>query len=297
MRAVWAEAQNEAYREAGIDASVDHRSLEAQREEALERGDEVAAKLLERIPEPRMGVAATNVERKAKREALAEGREYAPVTERGRAMEEARGLRVVLEAALKRVDFALEGAKAIGDRVVGGVSAYDAAREAGEGRFAAMRSALQVARGGLEQDRAEKAPERAAEASEAQKGAEGGQTISRLRGALERAREGGGGRVAAEQGREPGRVPEPGAKVESEPEREEDAKPRLNPEYEMIFEMHRQMELERAEKEKQESHAAERNEDDEGKIRVREPQEDRIEQEIRDQVIQPGKDRGFERGD
>lgn len=68
--------------------------------------------------------------------------------------------------------------------------------------------------------------------------------------------------VAAEQGREPGRVQEPGAKVESEPAREEDAKPRLDPEYEMIFEMHRQMELERAEKEKQDSHAAERNEDD-----------------------------------
>ena len=167
-----------------------------------------------------------------------------------------------------------------------------------EGRFAAMRSALQVARDGLEQDRAEKAPERDAEASEAQKGAEGDQTINRLRGALERAREGDGGRVAAEQGREPGRVQEPGAKVKAEPKREEDAKPRLNPEYEMIFEMHRQAELERAEKEKQETHAAERNEDDEGKIRVREPQEHRIEQEERDAIIEHNnRDRGFERGD
>ena len=296
MRAVWAEAQNQAYREAGIDVSVDHRSLEAQREEALERGDEVAAKLLERVPEPRMGVAATNMERKAKREAIAEGREYEPVTERGRAMERIRDLRGVLFAALKRVDIALEGVKAIGDRVAGGVSAYDVAREAGEGRFAAMRSALQVARDGLEQDRAEKAPERAAEASEAQKGVEGDQTISRHRGALARAREGDGDRVTVEQGREPGRVQEPGAKVESEPAREEDTKPRSNPEYEMGFEMHRQMELERGEKEKRESHAAERNDDDEGKIRVREPQENRIEQEIRDQIIERNnRDRGFER--
>ncbi len=49
-------AQNEAYREAGIEASVDHRSLEAQREDALERGDVVLAEVLDREPEPRLGV-------------------------------------------------------------------------------------------------------------------------------------------------------------------------------------------------------------------------------------------------
>ncbi len=48
------------------------------------------------------------------------------------------------------------------------------------------------------------------------------------------------------------------------------------------------------EEEQQEERGDGRNEDDKGLIRVREPQEHRIEQEIRDQVIQPSKDRGWE---
>ncbi len=100
MRGVWAQAQNQAYRDAGIDASVDHRSLEAQREEAMERGDVVLAEVLDREPEPRLGVAATNVERKAAREAAAEGREYAPVTERGQAVVAIRAIRYEVEMVL-----------------------------------------------------------------------------------------------------------------------------------------------------------------------------------------------------
>ena len=46
MRGVWAELQNEALERVGAEDRVDHRSLEAQREAAEERGDLVAAEEL-----------------------------------------------------------------------------------------------------------------------------------------------------------------------------------------------------------------------------------------------------------
>ncbi len=275
MRAAWAQAQNEAYREAGIDASVDHRSLEAQREDALERGDDVAAALLERMPEPRLGVAATNMERKARREALAEGREYAPVTERGLAVQEARGLRGVLEAALSKLDNALEGAKEVKDRVVG---VYSAERDAGANWVTAGLEALKAV---------ELGPGARSAADGAQGAAEGQGATEAVRAVhppphefealfeMHRQKE-------AQQGRG-SNGPEGGPDYSSSAERR-------------IAEIQQKREdQEKAELEKQKGQAVERNPDDEGRIRVREPQEDRIEQQIRDQVIQPNKDRGFER--
>ncbi|MDG1372151.1 MAG: MobQ family relaxase [Paracoccaceae bacterium] len=147
MRAVWAQAQNQAYRVAGIDASVDHRSLEAQREDALERGDVVLAEVLDREPEPRLGVAATNVERKAAREAAVEGRDYAPVTERGQAV-------VAIRAIRYEVEMVLADWKSARDRAV---SAYGVAREEGAGRIGAAIEAIRAVREpqGREHDGAE----------------------------------------------------------------------------------------------------------------------------------------------
>ena len=131
-----ADAQNQAYREAGIDASVDHRSLEAQREEVLERGDVVLAEVLDREPEPRLGVAATNVERRAAREAAAEGRDHEPVTEWGQAV-------VAIRAIRYEVEMVLVEWKGVRDRAA---SAYGAAREEGAGRIGAAIEAIRAVR-------------------------------------------------------------------------------------------------------------------------------------------------------
>jgi|TARA_R110002050_G_scaffold174000_2_gene306952 hypothetical protein len=65
-RESWAAAQNAAFEVRGLDVRVDHRTLSAQMEEAEEAGDEIRAILLDRDPEPRMGVAATNLEQTAR---------------------------------------------------------------------------------------------------------------------------------------------------------------------------------------------------------------------------------------
>ena len=54
---------------------------EAQREAALERGDELTAEELDRDPELKLGPAANSMERRAKAMAARHGREYVPVAE------------------------------------------------------------------------------------------------------------------------------------------------------------------------------------------------------------------------
>ena len=98
-RESWAEAQNKALEAAGSSERVDHRTLEAQREDALAEGRELDAFILDRPPEPRLGVAATAMEKRAKRKAAREGYEYEPVTQRGAALQESRSLRSRLFAA------------------------------------------------------------------------------------------------------------------------------------------------------------------------------------------------------
>lgn len=90
MRGVWATLQNEALERVGAGTRVDHRSLEAQVEAAIERGDLVAAEALARTPEVKLGPAVSAMERRASREAAAEGRAYEPVTDRGRMAQDAR---------------------------------------------------------------------------------------------------------------------------------------------------------------------------------------------------------------
>lgn len=98
-RASWAAAQNDALARAGAAARVDHRSLAAQREAALEDGDDLLALTLDRPPEPRLGVAAGAVETRARR---ADPDRTRPATDRGRALAEARNGRAALLDAYDR---------------------------------------------------------------------------------------------------------------------------------------------------------------------------------------------------
>ncbi len=102
-RESWAEAQNAALQAAGCVDRVDHRSLADQRLAALDAGDLVGAEALDRPPEPRLGVAASAIEDRARRQADRLGEEYQPVTARGQALHEARTLRSVLLTAVETV--------------------------------------------------------------------------------------------------------------------------------------------------------------------------------------------------
>ena len=206
MREAWAGMQNEALeraeRERGLEAGeldrVDHRSLEAQREAALERGDERAAEALERPAGVKLGPAASAMERRAMREAEVEGREYEPVTERGARVHEARALRERLADLHREVRERAELAR----------EAYAEAREEGLGRVGAGLAALRAA---AERDR-ERTREREA-------GAGPEDLRDRLRAILGRQ-----GAQEAEQGhdRELGRGVERTAGLERERDREPD---------------------------------------------------------------------------
>ena len=131
MRGVWAELQNRALERAGEVERVDHRSLEAQRETALDWGDEVKAEELDRDPELKLGPAANSMERREKAASEREGREYVPVTERGAVVHAARQAREAFRDMRERLDVARE--------------TYGAEREAGHGRVSAGLAALRAA--------------------------------------------------------------------------------------------------------------------------------------------------------
>ncbi|MGR3640315.1 MobA/MobL family protein [Alterinioella nitratireducens] len=131
MRGVWAELQNRALERVGEIERVDHRSLEAQREAAQERGDTLSAEELDRDPELKLGPAANSMERRAKAMAERQGREYVPVTERGAVVHAARQARAAFREMRERVELARE--------------TYGAEREAGQGRVSAGLAALRAA--------------------------------------------------------------------------------------------------------------------------------------------------------
>ena len=131
MRGLWAELQNRALERAGEAERVDHRSLEAQREAALERGDELKAEELERDPELKLGPAANSMERRAKAMAERQGWEYVPVTERGAVVHAARQARAAFREMRERLEIARE--------------TYGAERDAGQGRVSAGLAALRAA--------------------------------------------------------------------------------------------------------------------------------------------------------
>ncbi len=64
LRAAWADMCNEALAKAGVDTRIDHRSLKAQRAEAMAVGDHEKAEELDREPTFHVGVVATAIERK-----------------------------------------------------------------------------------------------------------------------------------------------------------------------------------------------------------------------------------------
>lgn len=105
-RESWAEAQNAALEAAGCTDRVDHRSLQDQRQAALDAGDMAQADALDRPPEPVLGVAASAQEKRARITADRRGEEYRPVTARGQALERARGLRSILVNAWDRLRIA-----------------------------------------------------------------------------------------------------------------------------------------------------------------------------------------------
>jgi len=131
MRGVWAELQNRALERAGEVERVDHRSLEKQRETALDRGDTLSADELDRDPELKLGPAANSMERREKAAAEREGREYVPVTERGAVTHAARQARMAFQDMRERLDLARE--------------TYGAERDAGQGRVSAGLAALRAA--------------------------------------------------------------------------------------------------------------------------------------------------------
>ena len=131
MRGLWAALQNNALEQAGEVERVDHRSLEAQREAALERGDVLSAEELDRDPELKLGPAANSMERRAKAAAAREGREYVPVTERGAVVHTIRQAREMFAEMRVRLDLARE--------------TYGVEREAGQGPVSAGLAALRAA--------------------------------------------------------------------------------------------------------------------------------------------------------
>jgi len=102
-RESWADAQNAALEAADCADRVDHRTLEDQRDAALEAGDMSRADALDRPPEPVLGVAASAQEKRARIMAERRGEEYRPVTARGQALERSRGLRSILVNAWDRL--------------------------------------------------------------------------------------------------------------------------------------------------------------------------------------------------
>ncbi|PKQ10555.1 MAG: molybdopterin-guanine dinucleotide biosynthesis protein MobA [Alphaproteobacteria bacterium HGW-Alphaproteobacteria-1] len=131
MRGLWAELQNRALERVGEVERVDHRSLEKQRETALDRGDKLSAEELDRDPELKLGPAANSMERRAKTVAERQGREYIPVTERGAVVHAARQARAALREMRERLDIARE--------------TYGIERDAGQGRVSAGLAALRAA--------------------------------------------------------------------------------------------------------------------------------------------------------
>ena len=63
-REQWEKAVNRDLERTGHESRIDHRTLEAQREEAIERGEDERALELTRAPQHHKGVAATNLERR-----------------------------------------------------------------------------------------------------------------------------------------------------------------------------------------------------------------------------------------
>lgn len=103
LRESWADAQNAALKAAGSAERVDHRSLADQAEAARFAGDDDLAQILDRPPEPRMGVAVSSVELREQRRAARNAEIYRPITDIAARVVEARWLRINLMAAFRQL--------------------------------------------------------------------------------------------------------------------------------------------------------------------------------------------------
>lgn len=130
MRELWAQMQNHALERAALEVRVDHRSLEDQREAALERGEDLVAMALDREPEIKLGPAASAMERRAVQEAARDGTEYEPVTERGAQVHGIRQQRSLMGQLI--------------ERMVQARDVYSAAREAAATRLDAATEAART---------------------------------------------------------------------------------------------------------------------------------------------------------
>ena len=225
MRGDWADRQNSFLDRAGSVERVDHRSLEVQYEEAEAKryqAQVVAAtakpedreareaelvearfreEALDREPEVKLGPVANAIERKEKRAAEREGREYVPRTERGAQVHASRQARAVFDNMRERLTLARE--------------TYTQERKQGQDRISAGLEAIRAAasrdRGGVSQE----------------------SIAERLNGILERAHEGPGnrdpkGRSVEERLREiTGQEQEQG-RVADPPEAQEEARHRFD---------------------------------------------------------------------
>lgn len=90
LRPLWAQMYNNALADIGVDRRVDHRSH--------------AARGLDTLPGIHLGSAASDMERKAKAAAEAEGREYQPVTDRGRINHEIQQRNAEIISITSRID-------------------------------------------------------------------------------------------------------------------------------------------------------------------------------------------------
>ena len=66
-RAAWERHANRALERHGHEVRIDHRTLDAQREAAMERGDQSRADALDREPQPKLGMAASGMERRGRK--------------------------------------------------------------------------------------------------------------------------------------------------------------------------------------------------------------------------------------
>lgn len=96
-RESWAAAQNRALERVSAKVRVHAGTLERQAAEARAAGNQLVAMILDRPPEPRLGVAAGAIEKRAARH---RGPAYKPVTDRGRDLAQARSLRASLFQAV-----------------------------------------------------------------------------------------------------------------------------------------------------------------------------------------------------
>lgn len=109
VRELWANKANRALEEQGVEQRIDHRSLSAQREQALMAGDIIRAAELDRAPQIKLGWKATAMERR--------GIE----TERGQQLQEIRQENPLRQSLARQIEKLQEAARQVGQYLAQGI--------------------------------------------------------------------------------------------------------------------------------------------------------------------------------